>query len=102
MIWFKGINIFPSAVEAVVRKFDELSNEFEIVLDQQGEVQTLTVRAEAVSIRSTDDHEKIRKRLGEKLLEALEGIHAKVEILKEGTLPKTEYKGRRVRDNRTG
>ena len=48
MIWFKGINIFPSAVEA------------------------------------------------------FEGVHAKVEILKEGTLPKTEYKGCRVRDNRTG
>jgi len=45
---------------------------------------------------------EFRKKLSEKLLEAFEGVHAKVEILKEGTLPKTEYKGRRVRDNRTG
>jgi len=102
MIWFKGINIFPSSVEAVVRGFAELSNEFEIVLDQHGEFQSLTVRVEAVSGLPADGYEEFRKRLAEKLLEAFEGVHAKVEILKEGTLPKTEYKGRRVRDNRTG
>lgn len=101
MIWYKGINIFPSAVEAVVRKFDELSNEFEIVLDQKGETQTLTVRVEASGdFRSIT--EDLSERLAERLVEAMEGVHAKVEIVPEGTLPRTEYKGRRVRDNRNG
>jgi phenylacetate-CoA ligase len=99
MIWFKGINIFPSAVEAVVRGFNELSNEFEIVLDQQEQSQSLLVRAEAVS-GFLGDHEGLSERVAQRLVEALEGVHAKVEILREGTLPKTEYKGRRVRDHR--
>ena len=37
MIWYKGINIFPSSVEAVVRGYGELTDEFEIVLEQDGD-----------------------------------------------------------------
>lgn len=100
MIWYKGINLFPSAVEAVVRGIDELSNEFEIVLDQEGARQRLIVRAEVSSGFSRESHPQLEKRLKDRLLEALEGIHAELELLEEGTLPKTVYKGRRVRDNR--
>ena len=100
MVWYKGINIFPSAVEAVVRGLNELSNEFEIVLDQDGATQTLTVRAEVLASCPTDRHEELKMRLEEKLMEALEGVRAGVELLEEGELPKTQYKGRRVRDNR--
>jgi len=102
MVWYKGINIFPSAVEAVVRVFDELSNEFEIVLDQEGATQTLTVRAEVATGYPSDRYDELENRLEEELVKALEGVHAGVELLQEGTLPKTQYKGRRVRDNRTG
>jgi phenylacetate-CoA ligase len=102
MIWYKGINIFPSSVEAVVRGFREFTDEFEIVLRQDGEVQTLLVRAEAVSGLSTEEREGLRERVSQRLVEALEGVHAGVEILDEGTLQRTEYKGRRVRDLRPG
>ncbi len=102
MIWYKGINIFPSSVEAVVRDFRELSDEFEIVLRQEGETQTLTVRVEAVSGLTAEDRERVEQKVSQRLLEALEGVHAGVEILNEGTLPRTEYKGRRVRDFRPG
>ena len=102
MVWYKGINIFPSAVEAVVRGFDEISNEFEIVLDQEGAAQTLSVRAEVATGYPSDRYDELESRLEEELLKALEGVHAGVELLQEGTLPKTQYKGRRVRDNRTG
>jgi phenylacetate-CoA ligase len=102
MIWYKGINIFPSSVEAVVRGYGELTDEFEIVLRQDGEVQTLWVRVEAVSGLSTEERKGLEERISKKLVEALEGVHAGVEILDEGTLPRTEYKGRRVRDLRPG
>ncbi len=97
MIWYKGINIFPSAIEAVVRSFEELSNEFEIVLDQVGAIQTMTVRVEVTRGREA---EGIRERLAERLVRALEGVHVGLELLDEGTLPKTQYKGQRVRDMR--
>jgi len=102
MIWYKGINIFPSSVEAVVRSFRELSDEFEIVLRQEGEVQSLSVRAEAASRRPAEDRHKLMERVSQRLMEALEGVHPQVEILDEGTLPRSEYKGHRVRDLRPG
>jgi len=99
MIWFKGMNLFPSAVEAIVRGFPDLSNEFEIVLDAKGVVQTLTVRAEATLKVPKSEYEGLGRRLFEELKRGV-NVNANVEILPEGTLKKTEYKGKRVRDNR--
>ena len=67
MIWYKGINIFPSAIETVVRSFDELSDAFEIVLDQKGTVQTLTVRAEVKAQVEQSVYETLGRRLSGKL-----------------------------------
>lgn len=103
MIWYKGINIFPSAIETVVRSFRELSEEYEIVVEQVGEVQALTVRAEVVPQVVRSDYDKLSHQLEDKLLGALEGIHANIELVAEGTLPKAAEgtsKARRVRDNR--
>lgn len=99
MIWYKGMNLFPSAVEAVVRSFDELANEFEIVLDATGVVQTLTVRTEALENVPPKDYGQLGQRVQAELKDSL-GISAQVEIIPEGSLPKTEQKGKRVRDNR--
>jgi phenylacetate-CoA ligase len=93
------MNLFPSAVEAIVRGFPDLSNEFEIVLDAKGVVQTFTVRAEATLKVPKNGYEALRRRVFEELKRAI-NINANVEILPEGTLKKTEYKRKRVRDNR--
>jgi len=63
-------------------------------------VQSLTVRVEAVAGVLAEEYEMIGVRVAQRLLEALEGVHVTMEVLKAGTLPKTEYKGCRVRDNR--
>jgi len=70
------------------------------VLDQKGTAQTLTIRAEVIPQVAPDDYGRLGQQLGNRLLEALEGVHAQVELLPEGTLPKTQYKGKRVKDNR--
>ena len=33
MIWYRGVNFFPSAVENIVRRHEQLSPEYRIVLD---------------------------------------------------------------------
>lgn len=100
MIWFKGINIFPSAVEAVVRGFDELSDEFQILLEQKGEFQTMTIRVEIAPGLEPSQQPELQRRLGGKMREALEGIRCAVELLPHGALPSSEYKAQRVRDLR--
>jgi phenylacetate-CoA ligase len=100
MIWYKGINIFPSAIENVVRSFNELGNEYEIILDEEGFTQTLTIRCEAKLEVPKDKYGELSKRVASKVQDAIEGVHPKTEVLPEGTLPKTEGKAKRIRDNR--
>jgi phenylacetate-CoA ligase len=100
MIWYKGINIFPSAIENVVRGFPELGNEYEIVLDEEGYTQTLTIRCESKPEIPKGKYGELSKRIASKVQDAIEGVHPKIEVLPEGTLPKTEGKAKRIRDNR--
>ena len=100
MIWYKGINLFPSAIENVVRSFSELGNEYEVLLDEEGFTQTLTIRCEAKREISQDQYGELKKRVASKILDAIEGVHAKIDLLPEGALPKTEGKAKRIRDNR--
>jgi phenylacetate-CoA ligase len=100
MIWYKGINIFPSAIENVVRGFPELGNEYEIVLDEAGFTQTLTIRCEAKGEVPKDKQGELSNRIASKIQDAIEGVHPMIELLPEGTLPKTEGKAKRLRDNR--
>jgi phenylacetate-CoA ligase len=100
MIWYKGINIFPSAIENVVRSFHELGNEYEIVLDEEGFTQTLTIRCEARPEVLKDRYDELANRVASGVQDAIEGVHPVIDLLPEGTLPKTEGKAKRVRDNR--
>ncbi len=100
MIWYKGINIFPSAIENVVRSFMELGNEYEIILDEEGFTQTLTIRCEAKLEFPKENYVELNNRVASKVQDAIEGVNPKIEVLPEGTLPKTEGKAKRIRDRR--
>jgi phenylacetate-CoA ligase len=95
-IWYRGVNVYPAAIEQVVRAFRELSDNYRIVLRGTFERPELVVQVEP----ATDEPpEGLRERLEARLREAL-GVRAAVEILRPGTLPPAEYKVRRVSDER--
>jgi phenylacetate-CoA ligase len=100
MIWYKGVNIFPSAIESVVRNFETLSDEYEIVLDQKGERQSLTVRVEVESQLLKGKKHELKTKLEKNLAAALGGVHATIDLIPENTLPRTTHKAKRVKDNR--
>ena len=99
MIWYKGVNVFPSAVERILRRNPEFGNEFQILLQRQGERQTLTIRAEARAGIAAQTYPELTLRLRQELKGAIK-VNAQVELLPEGTLPVTEYKAKRVVDLR--
>ena len=90
----RGLTVFPSAVEEVVRRIDELGDEFEIVnLDCfriVGEP-----RAEVPTSRHAALAEKIESEVHAKI-----GLRPEVELGPSGSLPKTELKARRLCDLR--
>jgi phenylacetate-CoA ligase len=101
MIWYRGANFFPSAVEEIVRRQEGLTPEYRIVLANGGSgLPTVTVQVEAAGGEPDEGPEQLRGRVRAALREGL-GINPDVEVLERGTLPRAEQtKAKRVLDRR--
>jgi phenylacetate-CoA ligase len=96
MFQFAGVNIFPSAIENVVREVPEFSNEYQLVVPEMGSGKRLKIRVEP----ETDDISKERveqavQRLTETMRRRIT-IKPDVEIVEIGKLPRFELKAKRV------
>jgi phenylacetate-CoA ligase len=102
MIWIRGINVFPSAIEAVVREFDDLGGEYEIVVEGARALPTLRVRAEPTPGAALDRIADLERRLRSAIAAAIRAT-VEVEIVAYGTLPRADSrrKRRRIVDRRT-
>jgi phenylacetate-CoA ligase len=98
MLIIKGVNVFPSDVEAIVRKDADYTGEYLLVVNRRNHLDELTVQAEHAEGRV--NLQELAERL-KKNLKATTGISAAVEILAPGTLPRATHKAKRVVDNRS-
>ncbi len=101
MIWIRGMNVFPSAIEAVVREFDELGDEYQILIEGERVLPTLRIRVEQRRDGSPETLGDLEHQLRGALSAAIRAT-ADVEIVAHGTLPRTDgrRKQRRVIDRR--
>jgi phenylacetate-CoA ligase len=95
MIWYRGVNVFPSAVEGVVRGIAELGDEYEIVVDRERELPEMTLRVE---VRSplVDATSPLEHRLRRELTAALR-VTPHIELLPVGALPRADGDAKRRR-----
>jgi phenylacetate-CoA ligase len=93
LINLRGIKMFPVDVEDALRRVAGVGDEFEIVLaTTESGLDVMTVRVEhAENGVGALVANEIRSRVE---------VRVDVEVLKPGTLPKTEFKARRVKDQR--
>jgi phenylacetate-CoA ligase len=95
----RGTNVYPRAVEAVVREHAEVE-EFQIVITRVDAVQDeIAVRIEL----KPDQQEcwpRLQAQLGKDLADAHEGLRFNVELAKVGELPRFELKAKRLQDLR--
>lgn len=91
MITVRGINVFPSAIEAVIRRYAEIA-EFSIEVYRHREMRELDLRIELTGAAAAD---AVARRLAEDLRSAF-GLRANVAIAAPGSLPRFELKARRV------
>lgn len=97
MIWIRGTNVFPSAIEAVVRSFVELGDEYEIVVDDDGALPALRIRVEVRP--GTEIQADIDDRVRRALASAI-GVSAALELLPFGTLPRADARTKKRRVTR--
>ncbi len=102
MLIVGGVNVFPSQIESVLMKIPEVGNNYQIVLDREGNLDRLHVRVELYSKMFQGDIgalNMLKKKLVEEL-KALITVNPRIELLEPGSLPPSTGKAVRVVDNR--
>jgi phenylacetate-CoA ligase len=96
MFQFAGVNIFPSAVENLIREVPEFSNEYQIVVPRMGSGKRLKIRVEPE--RAEIDNLQMQQAV-KKFIETVKyriTITPEVEIAEIGELPRFELKAKRL------
>ena len=91
MVVVRGVNLYPGAVEAVIRRCGEVA-EYRVEVDTRGTLCELQVQAET-SCDSVDGP-KLERRLETELRSAF-ALRIPVSIVARGTLPRPEFKSNR-------
>ena len=102
MLIIRGINVFPSQVESVILSTEEFEPHYQLVVDRIDNLDRLTVRVELRNQFMTDllpELARLENKLSDRLKSVL-SIRAKVQLLPQGTLERSQGKSRRVIDNR--
>ena len=100
MLIIKGVNIFPSDVEAIARKDHDLTGEYKLIVERENHLDRLTVEIERIATDSGRDDELAARFAGH--LKSITGVSAKIVILPPETLPRATHKAKRVDDRRIG
>src|SRR6266480_621591 len=99
MLNVRGVTLFPSSIEDVVRGIPMLGPEFAIVLTKEHDLDVLIVQVEALPELSTERYAEIADQVEREVRSSCE-LRAVIEVLPQGTLPPTQFKAKRVRDLR--
>jgi phenylacetate-CoA ligase len=90
MVSIRGVNVYPAAIEAVVRRFSEVV-EFRSTVSRGRTMRSLTVEIE---LGGAADQVGIVRSVARQLQEAL-GLTVPVSVVEAGTLPRFDMKARR-------
>ncbi len=95
----RGTNVYPRAVEAIVREYSEV-DEFQIVLTREDGIRDeITVKVE-LKPACGERWPALRGELADDLAGAHEGLRFNVERAADGELPRFELKAKRLQDLR--
>jgi phenylacetate-CoA ligase len=101
MLIIRGVNVYPSQVEAVLIGFPDIAPHYQLVVERKGAMDQLTVEVEiAPSLAATAAAYPV---IGEKVrhhIKSMIGVSAEVEVKQPGDIPRSQGKAVRVRDLR--
>ncbi|ACV21683.1 Phenylacetate-coenzyme A ligase [Slackia heliotrinireducens] len=105
MLIIRGVNVFPSQIEDVMKTFDQVSSWYQIVLTRdQGALDKVTLKVEINPGFDFDEIsaiEHLQKDIQSQLKKAL-AVAVSVKIVEPKSIPRSEGKAKRVIDLREG
>ena len=102
MLIIRGVNVFPSQIEAVLVGIEGIEPHYMLIVDRQGTLDTLTVQVE-VSEHLFSDEIKVLQALSrrvEKEIKDMLGVTCSAKLVEPKTIQRSEGKAKRVIDNR--
>ena len=96
MMKIKGVNVFPSQIEEVLRDFPETSSEYQIRISHLDGKDTMRLYVET---NGSVDFRDLSERIAEKVKSKI-GFTPLVKVVELGVLPRSEKKTKRVIDER--
>jgi phenylacetate-CoA ligase len=103
MLIIRGVNVFPSQIEAVLAHADELAPHYVLELRRPGPLDELDVvvetRAELAGKVSADARAELERK-AEHLIKAYVGVTTTVRVVEPGTIERSQGKAKRVIDRR--
>ncbi|HEY7342316.1 MAG TPA: AMP-binding protein [Ktedonobacterales bacterium] len=94
----RGTNVYPRAVEALIREHDAI-DEFQIYIWRNDIRDEITIKVEMKPGRE-DEWPALSEELANELAAAHEGLRFIIELMPPGTLPRFELKAKRLKDDR--
>jgi phenylacetate-CoA ligase len=108
MLIIRGVNVFPSEIEKTLLQLEELAPHYQLFLEREKALDTLTVHVEVTdSVSATwgdfdEEHERANN-LSERIQTLLKdnlGLTAAIKLKKPSSIPRSEGKAQRVFDKR--
>ncbi|HEX6266355.1 MAG TPA: phenylacetate--CoA ligase, partial [Burkholderiales bacterium] len=97
MLIIRGVNVYPSQIEAVLVGLPGLAPHYQLVLERRGSLDELIVEVEALVVDSS--FENLEKQVGHHIKSRV-GVTAAVVVKQPGEVPRSQGKAVRVRDLR--
>lgn len=102
MLVIRGINVFPSQIEHVLRALPEVGEQFMVIIDRINYLDEMTIEVEMnrdFFSGELRDLARVQQKISGALRDVL-GIRTSIKLMEPGSLPRFEGKAKRVTDRR--
>jgi phenylacetate-CoA ligase len=104
MLIIRGVNVFPSQIEAVLMAIKGVEPHYQLIVDRAGTLDTLEIQVEVgEQVFSNADEVKVLQSMERQIVRDIKdylGVSAKVKLVEPMTLQRFEGKATRVLDRR--
>lgn len=102
MLIIRGVNVFPSQIEAALMQIDATTPHYQIIVSRENDLDRMEVQVE-LKPEYVSDEVKEMQALRQRLFEAIErvtNLHVAVTLVQPHTIARSEGKAKRVQDLR--
>lgn len=101
MFTIRGENVYPSEIDAVLNALPGYGGEHRVVITREGAMDELLIRVEPTApvFADANHQQQFKQAVHGRILKTL-AVRAVVEVVEPGSFPRTDFKARRVIDDR--